>query len=61
MRHLPALLAVAAALCGCAPDPDVVIYCALDQVDSEPILREFERRTGRIKLGELVGLWTGSD
>ena len=46
MRHLPALLAVAAALCGCAPDPDVVIYCALDQVDSEPILREFERRTG---------------
>jgi len=31
---------------GCAEEADVVIYCALDQVDSEPILREFERRTG---------------
>jgi iron(III) transport system substrate-binding protein len=45
MRLAPLLLA-AAALPGCAPEPDVVIYCALDQVDSEPILREFERRTG---------------
>ncbi len=36
----------------CAPEPDVVIYCALDQVDSEPILREFEKRTGLKVLAE---------
>ena len=41
------LLAIALGLFGsCADDADVVIYCALDQVDSEPILKEFERRTG---------------
>ncbi len=49
LRHLPRLvigLCLAAFTLGCAEEPDVVIYCALDQVDSEPILREFERRTG---------------
>jgi len=50
-RQAPLLLA---ALLGtaCAPEPDVVIYCALDQVDSEPILREFERRTGLVVKAE---------
>ena len=38
--------ALLALLAGCADDSDVVIYCALDQVDSEPILLEFQRRTG---------------
>jgi len=37
------LLLVAA---GCGDPPDVTIYCACDQVDSEPILREFEKQTG---------------
>lgn len=32
---------------------------ALDPESDQPV--KFERRTGRIKLGELVGLWTGSD
>lgn len=41
------LFAIALGLLGsCADDADVVIYCALDQVDSEPIIKEFERRTG---------------
>ncbi len=34
------------ALGACAPKPDVVIYCALDQIYAEPILRRFERETG---------------
>jgi iron(III) transport system substrate-binding protein len=57
--HRPALaarlsLAVLSwlAVSGCGQEPDVVIYCALDQVDSEPILREFERRTGLKVLAE---------
>ena len=55
-RPLRALLApgllCATLLAGCAPEPDVVIYCALDQTDSEPILREFEKRTGLKVLAE---------
>jgi iron(III) transport system substrate-binding protein len=31
---------------GCADEPDVVVYCALDQVFSEQLLREFEESTG---------------
>jgi iron(III) transport system substrate-binding protein len=31
---------------GCAREPDVVVYCALDQVHSEPLLKRFEERTG---------------
>jgi len=32
------------------PEPDVVLYCALDQIHSEPIIRDFEQRTGlRVK------------
>jgi len=45
-------LALTAPLVGCGEEPDVVIYCALDQVDSEPILREFEERTGLKVLAE---------
>ena len=44
--RLLAGLCLAVLALGCSREPDVVIYCALDQVDSEPILREFERRTG---------------
>lgn len=39
-------LALAFLGAGCADDADVVIYCALDMTDSEPILLEFEERTG---------------
>jgi iron(III) transport system substrate-binding protein len=40
---LPLALALAPA---CAKQPDVVLYCALDQVFSEELVREFERETG---------------
>jgi iron(III) transport system substrate-binding protein len=40
------LAAALLSLASCAEPADVVIYCALDQVDSEPILKEFEKRTG---------------
>jgi len=32
--------------CGGNDEPEVVIYCALDQNFSEPLLKEFEKRTG---------------
>jgi iron(III) transport system substrate-binding protein len=38
----PLLLALAA----CADEPDVVVYCSLDQVHSEDLIRKFEQRTG---------------
>jgi iron(III) transport system substrate-binding protein len=34
------------ALAACTKEPDVVVYCALDQVFSEELLRDFERKTG---------------
>lgn len=44
------LLLVVLLLCGCqeqgAKTPEVVVYVALDQVYSEPILNNFERQTG---------------
>jgi len=40
----PALLLLAA----CAPEPDVRLYCALDTEFAEPLIREFERRTGLV-------------
>jgi len=45
---LPAWIVAAYALAGCShhPHPQAVVYAAQDQVYSEPILREFERRTG---------------
>jgi iron(III) transport system substrate-binding protein len=45
LRALGALLG-ALALGACAPEPDVVLYCALDQVFSEQLVREFEAETG---------------
>jgi iron(III) transport system substrate-binding protein len=33
-------------LAGCAPQPDLVVYCALDQVYAEPLIERFERETG---------------
>jgi iron(III) transport system substrate-binding protein len=44
-RALAAALG-ALALAACAPEPDVVLYCALDQVFSEQLVREFEAQTG---------------
>ncbi|MBM3984764.1 MAG: extracellular solute-binding protein [Planctomycetes bacterium] len=44
MRHLAAALLLLACACGRAPD--VVLYCALDQSFSEPVVRAFEQRTG---------------
>ena len=42
-----ALAALALALLGaCAEEPDVVIYCSLDQVFSEELIRRFERESG---------------
>ena len=35
-----------AVLASCGREPDLVVYVAHDQAHSEPILREFERRTG---------------
>ena len=40
-------LALVAVLVGaCADQPDVTVYCALDQVFSEELIRDFERETG---------------
>lgn len=50
-RALPAL-ALAMQLSGCAKEPDVVIYCALDQVFSEPLLERFEAETGLVVRAE---------
>jgi iron(III) transport system substrate-binding protein len=40
------LLPLLPGLHACQREPDVRIYCALDQQHSEPILREFERSSG---------------
>ena len=39
-------LAVGAAFIGCSPEPEVVAYCAQDQVYAEPIFADFTRTTG---------------
>jgi iron(III) transport system substrate-binding protein len=39
-------------LASCAPDADVVIYCALDQVHAEPLLERFEKETGLVVRAE---------
>lgn len=48
LRRVPALLGALLflPLAACGRQPDLVVYVAHDQVHSEPILREFERRTG---------------
>ncbi len=43
---LPVALSFAAV--GCGPPPDVTIYCACDQVDSERILLDFQEKTGLV-------------
>ena len=40
------LLVAALGLLGCAREPDLVVYCSLDQDFAEPLIREFERETG---------------
>ncbi len=44
-RSIIAALALAV-LPSCADEPDVVVYCALDQVFSEELLKKFEQQTG---------------
>jgi iron(III) transport system substrate-binding protein len=44
-RLLIASIALAA-VAGCSREPDVVVYCALDQVHSEDLIKKFEQRTG---------------
>lgn len=50
IRGLPAarllLVLGLAALAGCAKEPDLVVYCALDQVFSEPLINRFEEESG---------------
>ncbi len=48
LRHLPRILwlALLTPAAGCAREADVVLYCALDQVFSEELVRDFERETG---------------
>ena len=40
------LLAAALALTACAPEPDVVLYCAHDKVHAEPLVKRFEEQSG---------------
>ena len=44
-RSLPGALLLAL-LSACGAQPDVVLYCALDQVFAEPLVARFERETG---------------
>jgi iron(III) transport system substrate-binding protein len=47
VRALVALAALALLPAGCSPpEPDVVLYCALDQEHSEPVVALFEQQTG---------------
>lgn len=41
-----AALLAALALAACAPSPDVVVYCSLDQEFAEPLIRRFESESG---------------
>ena len=40
------LLALFALTCACARQPDVVLYCALEQIFAAPLVRRFEQETG---------------
>ncbi len=44
--HAFAAVALVSGLACGAPDHDVVLYCALDQVHSEPLIKRFEEETG---------------
>jgi iron(III) transport system substrate-binding protein len=46
LRLLPLSIALALGASACSDSHDVVVYCALDQVHSEPLIRRFEERTG---------------
>jgi iron(III) transport system substrate-binding protein len=50
MRRTAALLILLlSCLCAaCAPDADLVVYCALDQEHSESLIRRFEAETGLV-------------
>lgn len=52
LRLLGALLLAVGPLGACARPPDVVLYCALDQVFAEPLVRRFEAETGLRVLAE---------
>jgi iron(III) transport system substrate-binding protein len=62
MRHLhrsfvrtlrgAALGVVALALAACSREPDVVLYCSLDQMFSETLVKEFEQKTGLVVRAE---------
>jgi iron(III) transport system substrate-binding protein len=43
-----AALLAALALSSCAKEADLVVYCALDQVFSEELVRDFEKETGLV-------------
>jgi len=55
-RRLAALALFAAAalasLTGCAKEPDLVVYCSLDQEFGEPLIRRFEQETGLVVRAE---------
>ena len=36
----------------CAPEPDLVVYCALDQEFAEPMIRRYEQETGLVVRAE---------
>jgi iron(III) transport system substrate-binding protein len=50
MKHAPVLrvLALLTGLCGagCGKQPDLVLYCSLDQEFAEPLIRQFEQESG---------------
>ncbi|MAF66683.1 MAG: iron ABC transporter substrate-binding protein [Planctomycetes bacterium] len=45
-RSRPALVGLALSAAACAPEPDIILYCALDEVHAAPIVRTFEERSG---------------
>lgn len=45
LRHALFLL-VAIALASCGKEPDLVVYCSLDQEFAEPLIRRFEKESG---------------
>jgi iron(III) transport system substrate-binding protein len=39
-------LSLAAALTSCSPEPDLIVYCELDQIFSEELIQRFEQESG---------------
>ena len=50
LRHLAQAVLVCLlsglALTACADEPDLVVYCSLDQEFGEPLIRQYEQETG---------------